>query len=199
MGVCSDYSQTAQQLQISEQKLKTLSGMILNGLQPKFAAKTVANEKQCLKNMSWFKPALTGQALTFHSNITICYWENLFILYWTTINNLISNIFPKFRVLSSHFSEVNCLLHEHWVKPEIWQLKIKNRFSRSSWTISQSSFALQSYTAKYFHFIHFAIKSAKRKYFNYNLCPMQNCMSVKALLSRIMVYLIWPWYSTWAI
>ena len=73
MGVCSDYSQTAQQLQISEQKLKTLSGMILNGLQPKFAAKTVANEKQCLKNMSWFKPALTGQALTFHSNITICY------------------------------------------------------------------------------------------------------------------------------
>ena len=36
--------------------------------------------------------------------------------YWPTIHNLVSKICPKFRVLSSHFFEVNELLNVHWVK-----------------------------------------------------------------------------------
>ena len=44
-GVCSDSNRTAQRLQMAARKsLETMSGMILNRLQPKFAAKSVANE-----------------------------------------------------------------------------------------------------------------------------------------------------------
>ena len=51
-GVCSDSNRTAQQLQMAARKsLETMSGVILNRLQPKFAAKLVANEMQCLKAM----------------------------------------------------------------------------------------------------------------------------------------------------
>ena len=51
-GVCSDSNRTAQQLQMAARKiLETMSGMILNRLQPKFAAKSVANEMLCLKAM----------------------------------------------------------------------------------------------------------------------------------------------------
>ena len=43
-GVCSDSNRTAQQLQMAARKsLETMSGMILNQLQPKFA-KSIANE-----------------------------------------------------------------------------------------------------------------------------------------------------------
>ena len=43
-GVCSDSDETAQPLQVAVRKsLETMSGMILNRLQPKFAAKLVAN------------------------------------------------------------------------------------------------------------------------------------------------------------
>ena len=43
--VCSDSNQTAQPLQMAvSQSLYILFGMILNSVQPKFAAKTVANE-----------------------------------------------------------------------------------------------------------------------------------------------------------
>ena len=49
-GVCSDSNRTAQRLQMAARKsLETMSGVILNRLQPKFAAKSVANEMLCLK------------------------------------------------------------------------------------------------------------------------------------------------------
>ena len=45
-------NRTAQRLQMAARKsLETISGVILNRLQPKFAAKSVANEMQCLKAM----------------------------------------------------------------------------------------------------------------------------------------------------
>ena len=51
-GVCSDLNWTAQQLQMAESKsLETMSGVILNWLQPKFAAKSRANEIRSLKAM----------------------------------------------------------------------------------------------------------------------------------------------------
>ena len=44
-GVCSDSNQTAQRLQMAARKsLETMSGVIPNRLQPKFAAKLVAHE-----------------------------------------------------------------------------------------------------------------------------------------------------------
>ena len=51
-GVCLDLNRTAQRLQMAARKsLETMSGVILNRLQPKFAAKSVANEMRCLKAM----------------------------------------------------------------------------------------------------------------------------------------------------
>ena len=49
-GVCSDSNHTAQRPRMAARKsLETMSGMILNRFQPKFAAKSVANEMLCLK------------------------------------------------------------------------------------------------------------------------------------------------------
>ena len=49
-GVYSDSNQTAQRLPIVARKsLETMSDVILNRLQPKFAVKSVANEMRCLK------------------------------------------------------------------------------------------------------------------------------------------------------
>ena len=49
-GVCSDLNRTAQRLQSAARKsLEMMSGIILNRLQPKFAAKSVANAMLCLK------------------------------------------------------------------------------------------------------------------------------------------------------
>ena len=43
--VCSDFNLTAQRLQMVVRKiLETISGMVLNRSQPKFALKTVTNE-----------------------------------------------------------------------------------------------------------------------------------------------------------
>ena len=51
-GVCSDSNRTAQRLRMAARKsFETISGMILNRFQPKFAAKSVANEMRCLKAM----------------------------------------------------------------------------------------------------------------------------------------------------
>ena len=48
----SEERASAQRLQMATRKsLETMSGVILNQLQPKFAAKTVANEMRCLKAM----------------------------------------------------------------------------------------------------------------------------------------------------
>ena len=49
--------------QAAHKRWETMSGMILNRLHPKFAAKSVANEMQYLKAMLW--PALTGQTSIF--------------------------------------------------------------------------------------------------------------------------------------
>ena len=58
MGVCSNSNQRAQPLQMDICLNLELISSNHNQLQPKFAAKTVANEKD-------IRPALTGQALTF--------------------------------------------------------------------------------------------------------------------------------------
>ena len=51
-GVCSDSNRTAQRLQMAARKsLETMSGVILNRSRPRFAAKSIANEMQCLKAM----------------------------------------------------------------------------------------------------------------------------------------------------
>ena len=48
----ADSNQTAQRLQMAARKgLETMSGVILNRLQPKVATKSVANEMLCLKAM----------------------------------------------------------------------------------------------------------------------------------------------------
>ena len=36
-------------------------------------------------------------------------------------------------------------------------------------------------------------------FFNSGLCRMREDVSIKGLRSRILVYRVWPWYSTWAI
>ena len=93
--------------------LETKSGTILNWSQPKFAAKTVANEMRCLKAM--LRPALIGRAPIFNLKIFLAIWlesaiQNYHLLYyWPSIRNLISNICPKFQVLSSCFSWVDHL------------------------------------------------------------------------------------------
>ena len=49
-GVCSDSNRTGQQLQMVARKiLQTMSGVIQNILQPKFAARLIANEMLSLK------------------------------------------------------------------------------------------------------------------------------------------------------
>ena len=40
---------------------------------------------------------------------------------------------------------------------------------------------------------------AKWNYFNSNLCWMQQDVLIKGLRSRILVFRVWPWYSTWTI
>ena len=51
-GTCSDSNRTAQRLRMAARKFfETMSGMILNQFQSKFAAKSVANETQCLNAM----------------------------------------------------------------------------------------------------------------------------------------------------
>ena len=42
--------------------------------------------------------------------------NNNLLYYQPTIHNSILKICPKFQVLSSHFSEVDELLDEHWMK-----------------------------------------------------------------------------------
>ena len=72
-GICSDSNRTAQQLQMAARKsLETMSGVILNWLQPNLAAKSVANEMWCLKAMKW--PASTGWPWIFDFNffLAIC-------------------------------------------------------------------------------------------------------------------------------
>ena len=39
-------------------------------------------------------------------------------------------------------------------------------------------------------------KQFNEKNFNSNPCPMRWCISIKGVESRILVYLVWPWYST---
>ena len=63
-GVCSDFYQTAQLLQmVGCKSLEMMCDMMLYQQQPKFAAKSFANEMLCLKAMLW--PALKGRASIF--------------------------------------------------------------------------------------------------------------------------------------
>ena len=99
-GFCSDSNQTAQPLQMAARKsLETMSGVILNWLQPKFGAKSVANEMLCLKLESH---AVTSVDRTsFFEQFSFL---NIHLLYcWPTIHISISKICPKFQVISSHF------------------------------------------------------------------------------------------------
>ena len=75
-GVCSDSNRTAQRLQMVARKiLETISDMILIRPQPKFSAKSVANEMRSLQAKQW--PALTGRALIF--DLKICWAISLCI------------------------------------------------------------------------------------------------------------------------
>ena len=102
--------------QAAHKKWETMSGMILNRLHPKFAAKSVANEMQYLKAMLW--PALTGQTSIFDFQFfqQSDFVDNHLVCYWPTIHSLILKICPTFQVLSSHFFKVDKLLDEHWAK-----------------------------------------------------------------------------------
>ena len=147
-GICSDSNWRAQPVRKS---LETISGVILNQLQPKFAAKTVENEKLWLKAM--YRLVLTGLSL-FNS----FFFSNMLKKNnWPTITNSILKIFPKFqdltfdfpdddemahlglkdlfRISSSHtsLSEVYDLLYEHCSEkstsnlcPMWWQACLKN-------------------------------------------------------------------------
>ena len=44
-----------------------------------------------------------------------------------------------------------------------------------------------------------AMNCAKWKYFNSNLCQMRWNLSIKGLSAIILVFRVWPWYSTWKI
>ena len=88
----------------------------------------------------------------------ICLCKQSLLCYWSTIHNSISNICPKFQVLSFAFLRLMPeLLDEHWAK-------ILQSENISNWK-----------------------------------CPMRWHVLIKGLLSRILVYRVWPWYSTWAI
>ena len=94
----------------ARKSFETMSGMILNRLQPKFAVQSVANEMQRLKAIEW--PALTGRASILDLKFLAQFvFVNIHLLcYWSTIHNSISKICPKFQVLSSHFVKVDELL-----------------------------------------------------------------------------------------
>ena len=104
-GVCSsDSNRTAQRLQmVTFKSSETMSGKILNQLQPKFVAKSVANEMRCLKaisNQRW-QDKLRFSIWRFFEQSS---FVNIHLLcYWPTIHNSISKICPKFQVISSHF------------------------------------------------------------------------------------------------
>ena len=95
-SVCSDSNWSAQRLQMAARKcLETMSGMILNRSQSKFAVKSVANEMWCLKAIWW--PALTGRASIFDLKIfeQSVFVNNHLLCYWLTIHNSISKICLK--------------------------------------------------------------------------------------------------------
>ena len=83
----------------ARKSLEMMSGIILNRSQPKFAAKTVANQMRCLKAMR--RPALTiGFSIQrfFEQSATQI---NRLLPCWPTINNSISKsvLNTKFSVL----------------------------------------------------------------------------------------------------
>ena len=115
-GVCSDSNWTAQRLQMAACKsLKTMSRVILNGSQPKFAAKSVANEMRPVRGQDQrWQDELRCSMLRFFEQSDLV--NNHLLCYWPTIHNSISKTCPKFHVISSHFFEVDELLDEHWAK-----------------------------------------------------------------------------------
>ena len=91
--------------------LKTMSGMILNRLQdsqPKFAAKSIANELMFESHAVTSVDRASLNQSAFANNHLLCYW--------LTIHNSISKISPKFQVISFDFVEVKERLDEHWAK-----------------------------------------------------------------------------------
>ena len=101
-GICSDSNWRAQPVRKS---LETISGVILNQLQPKFAAKTVENEKLWLKAM--YRLVLTGLSL-FNS----FFFSNMLKKNnWPTITNSILKIFPKFQDLTFDFPDDDEMAH----------------------------------------------------------------------------------------
>ena len=83
-SVCSDFNQTAQQLWMAALKsLETMSGMILNRLQTKFAAKM--NEMRCWKPwryLHWLDQLRFSiwwffQQSTTENNHLLCYWSSI--------------------------------------------------------------------------------------------------------------------------
>ena len=107
-GVCSDSNWTAQLLQMMACKsLETMSRMILNRMQPKLTAQSVA-----MFESDVVISALTGQASIFNFKIfrAICLLNDHLLCYWPTIHNSILKICPEFQVLWIwHGAEPPCL------------------------------------------------------------------------------------------
>ena len=123
MGVCSDSNRTKRQLQIPVRKsLETISRIILSRLQPKFAAKTVANEKICMKIMHILALLRFSTQRSLKRLFEQCAAENNHLLcYGPTIHNSISNICLKFQILNfwvftSQTRRIDRDRDEHWAK-----------------------------------------------------------------------------------
>ena len=103
----------------ARKSLETMSGAILNWLQSKFAAQSVANEfneMRCCKpcsHQSWQNEFLFSIWRFFEQSAHV---KTHLRCNWPTIHNLISKICPKFQVINSHFFRVDELLDAHWAK-----------------------------------------------------------------------------------
>ena len=95
--------------------LETMSGMILNRLQAKFAAKSVANEMRPVRGKGVCSDSnRTAQRLQMAARNSLETMSGMIL--WPTIHNSISKICPNFQVITFHSFEVDELLDEHWAK-----------------------------------------------------------------------------------
>ena len=90
------------------------------------------------------------------------------------------------------------------IKNEVWKprrdmycLESVTTWSQRSALNSRSQFWVQLFTFLKSMICSMSEKCAKRKYFISNLYPMQKYVSIKALLSRIVVFLVWPRCLRW--
>ena len=119
--VSSDLNRTVQWLQMAARKsFETMSGMILNWFQPKFAAKSVAKEMQYLKAIWWWGVAnemqpVLGQRVSSDLNRTVQWFQMAARKSFETMSGMILNrIQPKFEI-SQIGSKWNAIFEGHLV------------------------------------------------------------------------------------